>query len=144
MGLAAAIAVIAKDNAGLGCVHACTDAMGVRYHIAHGLANAVFLPYVMEYNMIATLDKHAKLGEIFGLDTANMSKREAAQAALEALKQFLADLDIPEDLAEYFGEDEDIPVFVKTAMGLFTMRNNTRKPRPAELAELYKIVFKRR
>jgi alcohol dehydrogenase len=76
--LAATMAGIVKDIAGLGLIHASTDAMGGVYHIPHGLANAVVLPYGMRYNLNARLEKHAKLAELFGIPTENKTRREAA------------------------------------------------------------------
>ena len=141
MALAAVLAGLAKDNSGLGIIHACTDAMGGLYSIPHGLANAVFLPYAMRFNMIATVDRHAKLAYLFGHDTRCMNDREAAERALKSVVVFLEDLNIPTHLEKYLRNNSDLDVFVDNAFNGFLMMNNSRKPTKDELRQIYRTVF---
>ena len=141
--LASTMAGIVKDIAGLGLVHAASDAMCATYHIAHGLANSVILPYGMRYNMVARLDKHAKMAELFGIDTAGMTKREAAAAMIDATVQFMKDMNIPDELSEWFEKDEDLDRFADVAMNAYVMMNNPRKPRKEDVLSIYRAIYRR-
>ena len=85
--------------AGVGLVHAMAYPLGGMFGIPHGLANAVLLPYVTDYNLIGNLRKHANLAAMFGYDIDNMPLREAAALAVDGLFQLNMDLDIPPTLA---------------------------------------------
>ncbi len=141
--LAAVLAGVAMDQAGLGVIHSCSGPVASYYDVPHGLSNAVFLPYAVSYNLIAALDKHVMLAELFGMDTSGLSRREAAGLAVDAVVQFLADLEIPEGLYDYFGTDEDIPKFAQSACDMFLMKNNPRKPKPEDLIPIFEAVLKR-
>lgn len=141
--LAAVLAGVAMDQAGLGFIHSCSGPVASYYDVPHGLSNAVFLPYAVSYNLIAALDKHVMLAELFGLDTEGLSRREAAGLAVDAVVQFLADLEIPEGLYDYFQDDEDIPKFAQAACDMFLMKNNPRKPKPEDLIPVFEAVLKR-
>lgn len=139
---AAVLAGVAMDQAGLGFIHSCSGPVASYYNVPHGLSNAVFLPYALKFNMLAKLDKHVTIAELFGMDVSGVSKREAADLAIDAVCQFLEDLDIPDGLYDYFDKDEDIPVFAQAACDMFLMRNNPRKPRPEELLPVFEAVLK--
>ncbi len=140
--LAAVLAGVAMDQAGLGFIHSCSGPVASYYNVPHGLSNAVFLPYALRFNMLAKLDKHVELAEMFGIDVTGLSKREAAELAIDAVCQFLSDLNIPEGLFNYFEKEEDIPVFAQAACDMFLMRNNPRKPRPEELIPIFEAILK--
>ena len=141
--LASTMAGIVKDIAGLGIVHAASDAMCATYHVAHGLANSVILPYGMRYNLVARLDKHAKMAELFGIDTTFMSKRETADAVVDAVEQFMADMEIPDNLEKWFEKDEDLEHFADVAMGAYVMMNNPRRPRKEDVMDIYRAIYHR-
>ena len=86
MATAQYIAGMAFSNVGLGLVHGMAHPLGAFYDIPHGVANALLLPYVMEFNMPAAKAKYRKIAEAMGIDTAKMSDDEAAQAAVDAVK----------------------------------------------------------
>jgi alcohol dehydrogenase len=140
--LAAVLAGVAMDQAGLGFIHSCSGPVASYYNVPHGLSNAVFLPYALRFNMLAKLDKHVAIAEMFGMDTTGLSKREAAELAIDAVCVFLSDLNIPEGLFDYFEKEEDIPVFAQSACDMFLMRNNPRKPRPEELIPIFEAILK--
>ena len=140
--LAAVLAGIAMDQAGLGFIHSCSGPVASYYNVPHGLSNAVFLPYALRFNMLSNLDKHVQIAEMFGMDVSGLSKREAAELAIDAVCQYLSDLNIPEGLYDYFEKDEDIPVFAEAACNMFLMKNNPRKPRPEKLIPIFEAILK--
>ena len=87
MSIAQYIAGMGFSNVGLGIVHSMAHPLGAVYDIPHGVANALLLPTVMEFNMSACLDKYGDIAKAMGVDTTGMSKERAAQAAVDAVKK---------------------------------------------------------
>ena len=139
---AAVLAGVAMDQAGLGFVHSCSGPVASHYNVAHGLSNAVFLPYALSFNLIACPEKHAEIARLFGADLSGLSPREAAGQAVECVLGLLEDLEIPADLTNYFEKDEDIPRFAQEACDMFLMRNNPRRPRPEQLIPVFEAILK--
>jgi len=139
--LASSLAGAAMDQAGLGFVHAMSGPLSSYYDVPHGLSNAVLLPYGMQFNLIAVPEKMARIAAALGVDTYGMSVKEAAQAAVDAVQELCWDLEIPEDLCEYFKKEEDIELFAKEALNMFLMRNNPRKPSLKDCAEVFRSVL---
>ena len=83
------VAGMGFSNVGLGIVHSMAHPLGAVYDIPHGVANALLLPIVMEFNMSACIDKYGDIARAMGVDTTGMTKEEAAKAAVEAVKQFI-------------------------------------------------------
>lgn len=139
--LASSLAGAAMDQAGLGFVHAMSGPLSSYYDVPHGLSNAVLLPFGLRFNAIAVPEKMADIAGLLGVDTSRMSLREAAAAAVEAVEQLCWDLEIPADLASYLRAEEDIEKFATEAMNMFLMRNNPRKPRVSDCAEVFRCVL---
>lgn len=139
--LASSLAGVAMDQAGLGFVHAMSGPLSSYYDVPHGLSNAVLLPYGMQFNLIAVPEKMARIAVALGVDTYGMSVKEAAQAAVDAVQELCWDLEIPEDMSEYFKKEEDIELFAKEALNMFLMRNNPRKPSLKDCAEVFRSVL---
>lgn len=118
MAMASVMAAQAFVNAGLGAVHGISQAMGGVAHVAHGVANAMMLPLVMEKNYVGNLKKAAKiaslLGGRFGCGTP---LREQARTCVEILAQFAEDLRIPRTLKEVGVTQEMFPEIVRGTMG---------------------------
>lgn len=140
--LAAVMGGIAMDQAGLGFIHSCSGPVASVYDVPHGLSNAVFLPHAMRFNMLASLEKHARMAGWFGVDTIAMPPRDAAEEAIACVVRFLEDLQIPRGLQSYFRDEADIPRFAEAACQMFLMKNNPRTPRPEELIPVYESVLK--
>jgi alcohol dehydrogenase class IV len=100
--LASTIAGMAFGLAGVGLVHSCSHPMSAIYHVPHGLANAILLPYVMEHNLIANDQKFAEIARIFDPSLAFETDRVAAEQLIDLLKAFNQDLNIPKDFG-YLG-----------------------------------------
>lgn len=128
----------ALATAGVGLVHAMAYPLGGMFGVAHGLANAVLLPYVIEYNLIGNPAKYAAVAEVMGYDTSNMPPREAAGLVVEAIFNLNNDVGIPSSLA-----DLDIPIDKVVEMADIALtvtrpvENNPRKPTRDEVIQVY-------
>lgn len=144
--IAAAMAGLAMDQSGLGVVHALSGPLSSYYDVPHGLSNAVGLPYGMAYNLIAVPERYARVAEALGVDTSDMSVREAAEASVVVVEELLDDLQVPVDLSDYFvkygGNDDDISKFAKEACGMFLMRNNPRVPQVGDIEGIFEAMLK--
>ena len=105
MATAQYIAGMAFSNVGLGLVHGMAHPLGAYYDIPHGVANALLLPFVMEYNKEAAKAKYRTIAEAMGVDTSSMSDDEAADAAVKAVKDLAIRVRIPQHLSEIRGLD---------------------------------------
>ncbi|MQL52625.1 iron-containing alcohol dehydrogenase [Desulfofundulus thermobenzoicus] len=108
MAYASMMAGMAFNDPGIIEGHALAHTLGSVYHVPHGVGCAVALPYAMEYNMGHCMEKLARIAVALGQNTAGMSVRQAAQAAVYAVKQLTEDVGIPTTWAP-FGKKEDIP-----------------------------------
>ena len=141
MALGQYVAGMAFSNVGLGCVHSMAHPLGARFDIAHGVANALLLPTVMEFNMPSSIVKYGRIAKAMGVDTTGMSAEEAAQAAVDAVKQLSIDLKIPQTLREIGIPEEALEQLAKDAFGDVCTGGNPREITEADILELYKKVY---
>ena len=141
MALGQYVAGMAFSNVGLGCVHSMAHPLGARFDIPHGVANALLLPTVMEFNMPSSIVKYGRIARAMGVDTNGMSKEEAAKAAVEAVKQLSIDLKIPQTLREIGIPEEALPQLAKDSFNDVCTGGNPREITEADILELYKKVF---
>jgi len=124
--------------AGVGLVHAMAYPLGGMFGIAHGLANAVLLPFVTHYNIIGNLEKHARLAGMLGQDVQGLSLRDAAEVTVEELHLLNRDLGIPSTLqdlsipADKFREMAEIALTVARPV-----ENNPRQPTVDDIIAIY-------
>ncbi|MCF6186017.1 MAG: iron-containing alcohol dehydrogenase [Desulfobulbaceae bacterium] len=124
--------------AGVGLVHAMAYPLGGMFGIAHGLANAVLLPYVTEYNLIGNLQKHALLAEILGQDVSGLSLRDAAEVTVEELHLLNQDLGIPKSLQELNISEDKLPEMAEIALTVARpVENNPRQPSKEDIIAIY-------
>ncbi len=128
--------------AGVGLVHAMAYPLGGMFGISHGLANAVLLPYVTEYNLIGNLKKHALLAELFGVDTSKLPLRDAAAELVEELHLLNSDLNIPATLKELDIPADKIQEMAEIALTVARpVENNPRQPNKEEVMALYEYAM---
>jgi len=140
MAMAALLSGLCLSNSGLGTAHALSHPLGVYYKIPHGLSCAVLLPYVMEYNQPVVTKKLAKIAECLGENISSLSETEAAQRAVEKVKEILTAVGIKENLFGWKIEEEDFPKLIKGAKG-GSLDNNPRDTSDEDLIELlYKMT----
>lgn len=141
MALGQYIAGMGFSNVGLGIVHSMAHPLGALYDTPHGVANAIILPTVMEYNAEATGDKYKYIAQAMGVEgTENMSIEEYRKAAIDAVKKLSADVGIPADLKEIVKE-EDIQFLAESAFADACRPGNPRDTSVEEITELYKSLL---
>ncbi|UYG00663.1 iron-containing alcohol dehydrogenase [Halomonas sp. GD1P12] len=106
---ASSMAAMSFGTTGTGNVHCMAMALGSKYPIPHGLANAVCLPHVAEFNFIATPQRFAILAATMGIDTRGLSTLDAGRKAITAIKELCDDLNVPPRLRDVGVEEKDLP-----------------------------------
>ena len=141
MGLAQYIAGMGFSNVGLGIVHSMAHGLGALYDTPHGVANAIILPTVMEYNAECTGDKYRDIAKAMGVDgTENMTIESARKAAVAAVRKLATDVGIPENLKEIVKE-EDVQFLAESAFADACRPGNPRDTSVEEIVELYKSLM---
>lgn len=141
MAVAQYIAGMAFSNVGLGAVHGMAHPLGAIFDIPHGVANALLLPIVMEYNAPAALDKYVTIAEAMSAYTEGMTREEAAKAAVDAVRQLSIRVGIPQHLAELGIKETDLPRLAKAAYADVCTPGNPREVTENDLLELYKKAY---
>ena len=137
MALGQYIAGMGFSNVGLGIVHSMAHPLGALYDTAHGVANAIILPTVMEYNAPATGEKYRDIAKAMGVSSVDaMTIEEARKAAIDAVKKLSADVGIPADLKEIV-KHEDIDFLAQSAFDDACRPGNPRETSVEEIKELY-------
>lgn len=137
MAVAQYVAGMAFSNVGLGLVHGMAHPLGALFDIPHGVANAVLLPTVMEFNMPYCTTKYRHIAEAMGIDTSSMNDDEAAQAACNAVKQLSQNVGIPATLTELGITEENIPALTQQALEDVCTPGNPRPVTHDEVADIY-------
>lgn len=140
MALGQYIAGMGFSNVGLGIVHSMAHPLGALYDTPHGIANAIILPTVMEYNAIATGTKYNDIAKAMGVDTAGMSQAEYRQSAINAVKKLSQDVGIPANLKDIV-KAEDVNFLSESAYADACRPGNPRDTSVAEIKELYQSLL---
>ena len=141
MALGQYVAGMGFSNVGLGVVHGMAHPLGAFYDTPHGIANAVLLPYVMEYNADYTGEKYKCIAEAMGVDTAGMDEKAYRKAAVDAVKQLSKDIGIPEKLHEIGVKEDDLPALAQAAFDDVCTGGNPRPCTVESILEIYKTAF---
>ena len=141
MALGQYIAGMGFSNVGLGIVHSMAHPLGALYDTPHGVANAIILPTVMEYNAPATGEKYREIARAMGVEGVdNMTQEEYRKAAIDAVKQLSIDVGIPTDLKAIVKED-DILFLAESAMADACRPGNPKDPTLEDIIALYKSLL---
>ncbi|TVQ98459.1 MAG: iron-containing alcohol dehydrogenase [Desulfovibrionales bacterium] len=141
------LAGMAFNNASLGHVHAMAHQLGGFYDLPHGECNAILLPHVEKFNLIAKVERFAKMAQLMGENIDGLSPRAAAEKALDAIKQLSADVGIPSGLVELgkrYGKDvkkEDIATMTGNAQKDACGFTNPRCPKDADVQAIYEAAL---
>ena len=136
------LAGMAFCTAGVTAVHAFAYPIGAEFHISHGVANSIMLTPVMEFNQLGNPAKFAQIAEYLGENTTGLSDREAAQAAVKAMRTLAADLKIPDHLSEFGIKDKDIPELATGVMKVTRLlANNPRELTQKDAEAIYRSVL---
>ncbi|MGN0686933.1 MAG: lactaldehyde reductase [Oscillospiraceae bacterium] len=137
MALGQYVAGMGFSNVGLGIVHSMAHPLGALYDTPHGIANAIILPTVMEYNAPCTGEKYRDIAKAMGVKgTESMSQEEYRKAAIDAVKQLSADVGIPADLKAIV-KPEDVAFLAQSAYDDACRPGNPRDTSVEEITELY-------
>lgn len=137
MALGQYIAGMGFSNVGLGIVHSMAHPLGAVYDTPHGVANAIILPTVMEYNAPATGEKYRNIAKAMGVTGVDdMSLEDARKAAVDAVKQLSQDVGIPENLKDIV-KPEDVDFLAQSAYDDACRPGNPRETSVEEIKELY-------
>lgn len=141
MAVAQYIAGMAFSNVGLGLVHGMAHPMGSLFDVPHGVANALLLPTIMEFNMPACLDKYPEIARAMGVDTTGMTREEASQAAVDAVNALAVKVGIPQHLSDLGITESDIPQLAAQALADVCTPGNPRDVSLADIEALYRKVL---
>ncbi|KGX37348.1 iron-containing alcohol dehydrogenase family protein [Burkholderia pseudomallei MSHR3335] len=131
------LAGMAFNNASLGYVHAMAHQLGGFYNLPHGVCNAILLPHVCEFNLIAAPERFAAIAPLLGVRTAGMSTPDAARAAIAAIRALSASIGIPSGLAALGVKAEDHEVMAGNAQKDACMLTNPRKATLAQVIAIF-------
>lgn len=141
MALGQYVAGMGFSNVGLGIVHSMAHPLGALYDTPHGVANAIILPTVMEYNAPCTGEKYRDIAKAMGVKgTESMTQEEYRKAAVDAVRQLSKDVGIPENLKEIV-KPEDIDFLSQSAYDDACRPGNPRDTSVEEIAELYRSLI---
>ncbi|MBQ8415980.1 MAG: lactaldehyde reductase [Clostridia bacterium] len=141
MALGQYIAGMGFSNVGLGIVHSMAHSLGALYDTPHGVANAILLPTVMEYNADATGEKYRDIAKAMGVEgTETMSQAEYRKAAVDAVKKMSADVGIPADL-KAIAKDEDVDFLSESAFADACRPGNPKDTCVEDIKALYRSLM---
>ena len=134
------IAGMGFSNVGLGIVHSMAHPLGAHYDTPHGVANALLLPYVMEYNAESpAAPKYIHIAKAMGVNTEGMTEAEGVKAAIQAVRDLSVSINIPQKLHEIGVREEDLH---QLAIDAFNDVCTGGNPRPTSIAEIEALYHK--
>ncbi len=132
------LAGMAMTNARLGAVHGLAHPLGARYGIPHGTLCGLLLPYVMGYNAAYAAAKYAEVAALLGVATAGVPQAEAAQRAVERVRELVARVGIPAHLAPLGVREADFPAIIAEALPQSSLKHN---PRPMGAEDVHAVLM---
>ncbi|MED4129152.1 iron-containing alcohol dehydrogenase [Shouchella miscanthi] len=145
MATASLMAGMAFGNAGVGAVHALAYPLGGRFNMAHGVSNALLLPFVMEVNKPACLERLGDIATALGEETTGLSLNDAADRAILAMTRLCAQVNIPASLKAFDIEKSDLEAMADDASKIDRLlKNNPRQLTKTEIYEIYQAAYEGR
>ena len=141
MALGQYVAGMGFSNVGLGVVHGMAHPLSAYYDTPHGVANAVLLPYVMEFNKDYTGEKYREIARAMGVNVDNLSPAEYRNAAVDAVKQLAKDVGIPEKLSQIGVQEKDLIALSQDAFNDVCTGGNPRECSAELILQVYKNAF---
>ncbi|WP_298669985.1 iron-containing alcohol dehydrogenase [uncultured Methanofollis sp.] len=135
------LAGIAFNNASLGYVHAMAHQLGGFYNLPHGVCNAILLPHVEKFNLIAAPERFVEIAKALGENVEGLSTIEAAEKAIDAIKKLSADVGIPAGVKQLGAKEEDIPTLAENAMKDICGLTNPRRATKDEIMTIYRSAM---
>lgn len=125
---------------GAGNVHCIARVVGPKFHLTHGLSNAIFLPYVARFNMMAVPERYVDVARAMGEDVAGLTRVRAAEKAVEAIEAMCRDLGVPSGLSEYGCKEEDVEELAQQSYKVYLERYLPSNPRLTTLDDFRRII----
>jgi alcohol dehydrogenase len=141
MAYAEYLAGMAFNNASLGYVHAMAHQLGGFYNLAHGMCNAILLPHVCRFNLVASVERFGDIAISLGENISGLSARASAEKAIEAIVVLSKDVGIPSGLAGLNVKEKDFEVMAKNAMKDACGLTNPRIPGLQDVIAIYKAAM---
>ena len=141
MALAQYVAGMGFSNVGLGIVHSMAHQLGAVYDTPHGVANALLLPYIMEFNGVVCPDRMRKIGEAFKLNMEGLNDEEVVKTVSGAVRELAIRLNIPQHISEVGGKKEDIRMLAEKALVDPCTGGNPRNVDIETLVQLFETAF---
>jgi len=138
MAYAQHLAGLAFNSAGLGYAHAMAHPLGGRYDLPHGVCNAVLLPHVLDFVLLAAWERLARLARVLGEAVEGLTERRAAERAVEAVRRLVRELGVPERLSSLGVRDQDVPELAREAQKDPSRWTSPRRASEAEVEALYR------
>lgn len=136
------LAGLAFGNAGVGAVHALAYPLGGRYQLAHGVTNALLLPFVMEWNKLACVERFRGIAEAFGEPVAGLSDHAVADAVIARMHRLCAEVEIPSGLRSFDIPESAIPELAAEAIKVERLlRNNPRVLSLEDIEAIYHAAY---
>jgi alcohol dehydrogenase len=132
------LAGMAFNNASLGHVHAMAHQLGGFYDLPHGVCNAILLPHVERFNMIAKMDRFVDIAVAMGEKVEGLSVRDAAEKALDAIQTLSKDIGIPAGLDQLGVKEKDLKIMAENAQKDACGLTNPRCPNLDDVIQIYK------
>jgi alcohol dehydrogenase class IV len=139
--LASTLAAMAFSRTRLGNVHAMSHPLGAHYDVPHGVANAVLLPTVMEWNLVACYDTYPAVAAALGERVEGLPRRAAAEAAVSAVRLLARDVEIPARLRDVGVSRDGIPAMTEDAMKSGNVLVNPRRTTAADITALFETAY---
>jgi alcohol dehydrogenase len=142
MARAALLGGMTLDTVGCAVVHACAYGLGGRYPVPHGLANSLFLPHGMAFNLPTDLERFREIAVLLGERTEGLSVRSAAERSVDAVTQLIHDLALPSRLREVGVEEETLPEMARGAAAVTRLLDqNPRAATEADLLTIFRAAY---
>lgn len=135
--IASTMAGIAFTNGFLGLVHAMAHPLGGVFDIPHGVANAILLPYVMKFNLVANYEKFAKIAKVMGENVEGLTAAQAAEKSLTAVLKLSADVGIPANLKAVGADMSKLDKLVADSLVSGNIYTNPRKNTPEDIRNIF-------
>ena len=141
VGLGQYIAGMGFSNVGLGLVHAMAHPLGALYDTPHGIANAVILPYVIEYNSNVCYDKLKEIAKAMNLEVDNLSNEEVASSIVKSIKEMNKKLGIPSNLKELNASLKDMDWLANAAYNDICLGGNSKEASVEDIKKIYERIY---
>lgn len=142
--LASCMAGLSFANGGLGLVHSLAHPVGTHFHLSHGLSCSLYLPLVMEFNLLTCPEKFAAIAEALGEDIRGMSCHRAAKESVKAVRELFADIGIPRNFSDLGVTFQLHPKMVEDALAAVPTKANPRRPDKEQITNLFKAPLDQR